>query len=394
MEGISEDIIRDGELLVKGANAAEEGITISTMTEEDRPLIFVNKGFERLTGYKRNEVLGKNCRFLQGHGTSPEAVTRLREAVNNEEACTVELLNYKKDGTPFWNRLSITPIRDNDQTVTHYVGIQSDISDLKDTKARLEMANEELQQFQDRIVKDLEQAKTVQKFLLPSVLPETASVKFHSLFVPMDELGGDFFDVIRLSESQYGILIADVTGHGIAAALLTFMSSTTFRNASAGIYSSAETINLTNQRLYQRMPGDAFVTMFYAIYDTETKKLTYTQAGHPQAYVIRKNTKEVIPLHTGGTIIGIFSKNEVEFTEKEIQLIPGDKLLFYTDAITDTIEKSFTKEVDKTFQNFLTENAACDLEVLFEEIYTFGLICCHRAKYPDDFTLLGMEVAD
>ena len=58
------------------------------------------------------------------------------------------------------------------------------------------------------------------------------------------------------------------------------------------------------------------------------------------------------------------------------------------------IEKSFEKEVDKNFQNFLSKNSACDLEVLFEEIYTFGLICCQSSKYPDDFTLLGMEVAE
>ena len=179
------------ELLQKAINASSEGITISSMSTEDRPLIFVNEGFQWMTGYLDEEVIGSNCRFLQGEGTNQETVKKIRDAVNNGEACIVELLNYKKDGIPFWNRLSITPIKDEYNKVTHYVGVQSDITDLTETRNRLIEANNKLQIFQNRILEDLEQAKNAQQFLLPSNLPKSSKVRFTSLFEPMEEVGGD-----------------------------------------------------------------------------------------------------------------------------------------------------------------------------------------------------------
>lgn len=382
--------LSESQLLQKAANASSEGITISTMSEPDRPLIFVNHGFERLTGYSRAEVLGKNCRFLQGEGTDPMAVQRLREAIAKGESCTVELLNYKKNGYPFWNRLSITPIRDHRNIITHYVGIQSDITQLRETRAKLEAANKDLQTFRTRILKELNQAKLVQQFLLPAKLPSTPQVRFASLFVPMDEIGGDFFDVSELSNDCFGLLIADVTGHGIPAALLTFISSTTFKNALLEHRSPRDVISLTNAKLYQKMPDDAFVTMLYAVYDASRRVLTYTQAGHPEGYVIRDDGAEIIPLNTAGTIVGAFSADEVTYTEKNIQLLSGDKLVLYTDAITDALFNNET--MDDEFRPFLAQNGGLSIEELFDRIYNYGMAFNNLQSYQDDFTLLGLEV--
>lgn len=387
-------IISETELLQKAANASLEGITISTMTQSDQPLIFVNEGFQKLTGYSKEEVLGKNCRFLQGEDTNQKSVSKLREAIKKGEACTVELLNYNKTGEPFWNRLSITPIRNQDGIVTHYVGIQSDISDLRKTQAELRLANKELKTFQERIKKELDQARIVQHLLVPTKFPQRDDVRFASLFIPMDEVGGDFFDVIELSDHKYGLLIADVTGHGIPAALLTFMLATVFKNAAAGLTSTEQAVRLTNKRLYGNMPGDAFVTMFYAIYDSSSGILTYTQAGHPNAYVIRNSTQEVIPLSTDGTLVGAFSDEEVSFSEKEIQLQSGDKLCLYTDAILDILDKVDDKKVDNDFESLLLRNSKQPLEVLFNAIYEYGLECGNLRKYPDDFTMVGLEVIE
>ena len=119
-------------LLEKAANVAAEGITIGIVSDES-PLIYANKGFERLTGYLAKEVVGKNCRFLQGADTDEASVDIIRQAIEKREGCTVELLNYKKDGTPFWNRLSISPLKNDQGVVTHYIGIQSDITELRET---------------------------------------------------------------------------------------------------------------------------------------------------------------------------------------------------------------------------------------------------------------------
>ena len=379
-------------LLLKATNASTEGITISTMAEEDRPLIYVNEGFERITGYSRKEVVGKNCRFLQGEKTNSDTVKQIRDAIRKEESCTVELLNYTKAGKPFWNRLSITPIFNEENKLTHYVGVQSDITKAKKNRRRLEEMNVDLRKFQDLITLELEQAKMVQQFILPSTLPSTDKIKFASLFKPMTEIGGDYFDVISLADKKYGMFIADVTGHGIPAALLTFMLSTTFKDLSKDSVSPAHTISKMNERLYQKLPDDSFVTMFYAIYDAKTSILTFAQAGHPDGYILRKSTNEVIPLNAHGTIVGAFSNNEASFSENQISLVEGDKFLIYTDAIMDIIDNHNREHSTLQLPELLKAFIDFPLEKIFEQLYDYGLHCTDLNKYPDDFSMLGMEI--
>ena len=109
--------------------ASSVGIVIAEARLPDMPLIYVNPAFEKITGYSAAEVLGYNCRFLQGKKTDQPAVSELRAAIKSGKHCTVTLLNYRKDGHPFWNELTISPIYDDDNNLTHFVGIQADISD-------------------------------------------------------------------------------------------------------------------------------------------------------------------------------------------------------------------------------------------------------------------------
>ena len=108
--------------------AASLPFTISDPHLPDNPLVFVNPAFERITGWSRAEVLGRNCRFLQGPDTDPTAVQRLRDDLASGEHATSTLLNYRKDGTTFWNQLSISPVLDATGALRHYVGILSDVT--------------------------------------------------------------------------------------------------------------------------------------------------------------------------------------------------------------------------------------------------------------------------
>jgi PAS domain S-box-containing protein len=379
-------------LLENAANTASEGITISSMSIEDRPLVYLNAGFERLTGYSQEDAMGKNCRFLQGADTEQEPINELRTAISNGEACTVELLNYKKDGTPFWNRLSIAPIKNEDDVVTHYVGVQSDITELKETKQRLLDANEKLELFHKNITYELEQANRVQQFILPAGFPENKWVKFDAKFMPMDQIGGDFYDITELDKGIYGLLIADVTGHGIPAALLTFMASFAFKNSALRISSPAKVVSITNNKLHNQMPRGAFVTMFYAIYDADTMRLTFTQAGHPEGYIVRPATKEVIPLCSEGSLVGAFPAETVSFGEETVQLAVGDKLLLYTDAILESRNENEEMMDLEYFRNFLLKNRDLSISDLLDEISTFGTEFSSDGRFDDDFILVGFEV--
>ena len=112
----------------RAIQAVTQGILISDAEQRDDPVVFASPGFARMTGYAAEDILGRNCRLLQGPDTDPDAVARLRTAIRAGEPCTVELLNYKKDGTPFWNELSISPVRDAAGKLTHLVGVQTDVT--------------------------------------------------------------------------------------------------------------------------------------------------------------------------------------------------------------------------------------------------------------------------
>ncbi|MBC8074770.1 MAG: PAS domain-containing protein, partial [Chloroflexales bacterium] len=117
-----------------------QGVIITDPTLPDNPVVYVNDSFIRLTGYAREEVIGKNCRFLQGPETAPEAVDRVRSAIGAGQSCLLELLNYRKDGTSFWNTLSISPLYDTAGRLTHFVGVQTDTSPFKLLEQQLQQA--------------------------------------------------------------------------------------------------------------------------------------------------------------------------------------------------------------------------------------------------------------
>ncbi len=113
------------------------GISVASASAPDLPLVYVNPAFEVMTGYSLEEVQGKNCRFLQGSDPDPASITLLREAIRDQREVVVILKNFRKDGTPFWNELSLSPIRNRDGALTHFVGIQTDVTARVEIEAAL-----------------------------------------------------------------------------------------------------------------------------------------------------------------------------------------------------------------------------------------------------------------
>lgn len=124
-------------LLEKAVNSTDVGIVISDAQEENEPLIYANDGFIKLTGYDREEIIGKNCRFLQNGNRNQKATSDVAEFIKNGVSGRSIFRNYKKDGTPFWNELSIAPIKDEEGEVSHFIGIQNDVTDLVETQQDL-----------------------------------------------------------------------------------------------------------------------------------------------------------------------------------------------------------------------------------------------------------------
>jgi len=134
----------DLRLKERAMDEAPVGITIADPSLPDNPVIYANAAFERITGYPIEEVVGRNCRFLQGEDTDSETVARMRRAVDDWEPVTVEVRNYRKSGEEFWNQVTIAPIYDEDGKPSHYVGFQHDVTDRKRAEEKLETERDRL----------------------------------------------------------------------------------------------------------------------------------------------------------------------------------------------------------------------------------------------------------
>lgn len=132
---------RDLEVLRKAIDKAHFSIVLTDPTQEDNPIVYVNDAFEELTGYTKSEVIGRNCRFLQGERVDSERLLQFQEALENEEHLSIELRNYRKDGTMFWNQVTVTPIYDADGNLARYLGTQRDVTRRREHEQRLTVFN-------------------------------------------------------------------------------------------------------------------------------------------------------------------------------------------------------------------------------------------------------------
>jgi diguanylate cyclase (GGDEF)-like protein/PAS domain S-box-containing protein len=144
--GDQQPVEQELRLLYRAIAASSNGITISDPNQPDNPLIYVNRSFELMTGYSAEEVLGRNCRFLQGPEGEQPALDEVRVAVREGRDCQVLLRNYRKDGTLFWNELRLSPVHDYRGRCVNFVGVQNDVTERKQTEEELQRAHAELEE--------------------------------------------------------------------------------------------------------------------------------------------------------------------------------------------------------------------------------------------------------
>ena len=139
------------ELLLQLVESAQDGIVVTEKEGRDTILVYVNPAFERLTGYKSEEILYQDCRFLQGVDTDQNAVRLIRQAIGEQAPVRTILKNYRKDGAVFWNELSVTPFYDELDQLTYYIGIQKDVTQQVELAMELEATRAELQHLKQKM---------------------------------------------------------------------------------------------------------------------------------------------------------------------------------------------------------------------------------------------------
>lgn len=320
----------------RALDVAAEGVTIADARQPDRPLIYVNQGFERMTGYPVADVLGRNCRFLQGPETDPAAVAEIRAALAEQRECLVEILNYRKDGTTFWNRLSITPLRDAAGEVTHYIGIQSDVTIRR-------MAEDGLRKAKQALEHDLKLAARVQQALLPPPEIQVGELRIAHAFHPCDDLAGDGVGVVSLPDNRLGIYLLDVSGHGVGAALLSFTlahllsptieGSLLTENAGASVVPPSRVAERLNRQFPMDRTGQYF-TLVYGVANPSSGRFQFVMAGHP-APVRLPPMGPPTPVAGAGLPVGMI--DEAKYDDETLTLEPGDRLYCYTDGAVEAM---------------------------------------------------------
>jgi sigma-B regulation protein RsbU (phosphoserine phosphatase) len=190
----------------------------------------------------------------------------------------------------------------------------------------------------ERIEKELEIAGAIQRRLLPKMLPSLQGYEIDAVARPSKNVGGDYYDFITLSDGKYALVIADVSGKGVPAALLV---STLHASLHAYIDSAADLAQLVrrlNTVVHDNTEAERFITLFMAVLDPSDGSLTYVNAGHNFPFLLRTQQSSIQPLFSTGLPLGMF--DSVEFQQETVKLGPSEYLVLYTDGVTEAMNRS------------------------------------------------------
>jgi len=393
----------EGALKDRALDVASEGFSIADLRQPGAPLIYVNEGFERLTGYRADEVRGRNCRFLQGPGTDPAVAKAISQAIRDRHEIVVEILNYHKDGRPFWNRLSLTPVQDDSGETTHYIGVQSDVTERREAEDRLREANRELKVAAARMNRNLDAAARIQRSLLPDALPRVPGVQFAWSFTPSDRLAGDLLGIVPLDDREVGLYVIDVAGHGVSAALLSVTLSHWLEPARGRsplvtvdpVSGAARSVSpaAVAERLSAEFPFDTrtalYFTMLYGVLDLAARCFRFACAAHPGPIVLpAAGTPRLVA--AAGLPIGIVPG--ATWQEVGVDLGPGDRLFLYSDGLTEAQNAS---EQEFRVERLLAEIAGTR-ELPLDESLRAILLRVQAWSGPgghtDDITIVALEL--
>ena len=245
------------------------------------------------------------------------------------------------------------------------------------------------------IEKELQTAKKIQENILPAEIPKLDGIQIQTTYLPMQTVGGDLYDFHIISKSEIGILIADVAGHGVSAAIIMGMVKLAFNMQKKYAKSPAKLLNKMNETLFG-ISGKGFVTAGYCYINLEKKEIIFSSAGHPALILLKIKSKTYTELQPKGKILGAFPV--IECMEETHKLNLGDKILLYTDGILE-VRKEINGILfygEDKFKKFVLENRQLRgkifLESLIEDVINFRDIKDESLGFDDDITLVTIDI--
>ncbi len=240
-----------------------------------------------------------------------------------------------------------------------------------------------------RLEKDLEIARNIQNNLLPKKITKTKIFDIAAYNQSARQVGGDYFDVIKLDDDRILFAIADVSGKGVQAALLMANLQAFLKSIAKQNISIIEASNLINDLVSENVSNGSFITFFWGILNSKTKKVRYVNAGHNPPLLVRD--KKIIKLKKGGMILGVM-KTVIPYDSEEIELQSNDKIILFTDGITEAMDKNDIEYSDERLEELaitINEEKSEDfLNKIIDDVKQFTL----NAEQSDDITCLIISV--
>jgi sigma-B regulation protein RsbU (phosphoserine phosphatase) len=255
--------------------------------------------------------------------------------------------------------------------------------------------DEKQQAAQQRIVtrleqqdQEIQQAREMQQSLLPREIPDIPGYEFSGAWRPARSVGGDYFDVLPLGGTSFGLTIADVMGKGVPAALLMSNLQAAVRGCAAEPMPPVELCQRVNRQLCRNTTNDRFVTFFYGVLHSAEKRFVYTNAGHNAPILLRRDGS-VERLRSGGPVIGMFPESGYE--QGEMELSAGDRLVLFTDGVTELRNATGEEFSEERLTALVSDHRQVSADELRTKIFSvagdFG-----GGEFQDDATLIVMAV--
>ena len=242
----------------------------------------------------------------------------------------------------------------------------------------------------ERKKQELKIARDIQKSFLPEATPQIEGIELSASSFSAREVGGDFYDFIPIANDKWGLLIADVSGKGIPAALFMALSRTIIRASTKGNPTVADSIEQANKLIFENSKSGAFVTLFYGIIDSKKKSFRYVNAGHNPPILLKKASNDIVLLKAKGIALGALE--DIKLQETEIKLTLGDEVVLYTDGVTEAIDEKKEQFSQERLIRVIKNNRTLSVLDLMKKISNEIDLFVKNQPQFDDITLMIFKV--
>jgi len=371
---MAEEFPLDRQLLMEVLNRLNIGAYV---TDRQRRIIIWNRKAEEITGHKREDVVGTACwdNILKhvdkhGHQLCTTRLCPLYRCMNlGEETADVALVYAQKaDGRRVAVSVSAAPLRDESGEVVG--GIET---------------------FRDetRRVIDMEFAGKIQRHLFPRRLPESEAVEFDVRYFPHDVIGGDFYDVFEVEPGKFSVMVADVRGHGVSAALYTMWLKSLESNFAERAGDPSAMISALNRMLSRFVLPESFATGLYGVLDSSTGAFTYSNAGHPPPLVYSAASGRVRELESHGMPLGVTSDEVYESSVIETEV--GDLVFLYTDGLTEVTGADGKVLNGRRLGEIIANEMEGPHDDFLDRVYSHVLDLSREVALADDCMMLSIR---